>query len=345
MEHIKLEDIIRKYISLPLYPNATGWYPVLCKVCGDHGRKGLRAAFNFNDGSVSYHCFNCGHKAGYNPQKSQSPDERMIKVLNSFEIPEEEWKPLFLNELEIRSKRGTTQTVPKQINIKIEPEEIPLPEHFYKLGPEDSTDKWTIIARDYLENERGINPDSYPFYLSTGKGDKFNQKWLGRVIIPFYKDNKLIFYQGRSLLKNITRKYESPNVEKSKVLFGYENILKNTDEPLYIVEGWFDAFLIGGVAILGNRITKEQLVWINKSKRLKVVIPDIYGDGARLANQALKLGWAVSIPDFLSHGYCKDVNEGIVKYGKLFVMKSIIENTQTGFLAETSINLYCRKKR
>lgn len=350
MKHIKLEEIIKRYIALPIQPNAKGWYPILCKICNDHGRKGLRASFNFNDGKICYHCFNCGHMAIYDPVVSLKPDDKMIKVLQSFEIPDNEWKPLILESLSAGNKRVNSQANTSQINtIEIEPVEIPLPNHFYRLGDKDSTDKWTIIARDYLEYDRSIDPDAYPFYLSKGGTDKESQKWLGRLIIPFYKENKLIFYQGRSLRKNVVRKYESPGFEKSRVLFGYDQILKNTNGPLFVVEGWFDAYSIDGVAILGSRLSKEQLIWLNKSKRHKVVIPDKYGHEAKLAKQALDRfdqGWTISVPDFLRQEDYKDVSDGVVKYGKLYVLKDIISHiAPTKLQAETAVTLFCNKKK
>jgi hypothetical protein len=57
-----LEEVIRNNIQISNIPSSKGFYPVLCKICHDHGRKGLRAGFKFNDdGSVGYNCFNCGH--------------------------------------------------------------------------------------------------------------------------------------------------------------------------------------------------------------------------------------------------------------------------------------------
>jgi hypothetical protein len=342
---VNLEDVIRSHIQLDR-PNSKGWCNVLCKVCGDRGHKGKRAAFNFSDQAVSYHCFNCGHVAVFDPKQNPEIDERMIKVLHAFGVPDQDWKSIYLNELYVRNLKGNFQPGLKLINnVKIEPAEIPLPSHFYKLGPDDSTDKWTIIARDYLQTNRGVDPDGYPFYLSTGEGEKENQKWVGRVIIPFYKNEKLIYYQGRSLVGSAVRKYLSPDFEKTRVMGCFDNLFHDTDAPLYVVEGWFDAYSIDGVAVLGNTMSEEHNAWLAKSPRPKVIIPDRYGDGARLAYQALKQNWAVSIPDCLSRGDCKDVNEAVVKYGKLYVLKDIVEHTATGIMAETAIKLHCKKKR
>ena len=156
---------------------------------------------------------------------------------------------------------------------EIEPPEVELPKGCY-LMENDEDDKWTVIARDYLETERGIDPDSYPFYLYNGS----DKKWKGRLVIPIYKDDnhkyeKLIYYQGRALVA-MPRKYMSPSLPKDRVIFGYDKLFKPTDAPLYVVEGFFDAIAINGVAVFGNQMTQEQIRWLSRSSRPKIIIPD-----------------------------------------------------------------------
>jgi hypothetical protein len=110
---------------------------------------------------------------------------------------------------------------------------------------------------------------------------------------------------------------------------------------LYIVEGIFDAMSIDGVAIIGNEITDAQIEWLNRSRRKKVYIPDRFGDGRRVALDCLEHGWSISTPDI---GSCKDMNEAVKKYGKMYVMKSIAENTADGLVAETKLRIYSEQK-
>jgi len=341
MKDVRLEDVIRNYVPLPLHPNGRGFYSVLCKVCGDRGHKGMRAGFKFDNDAVGYNCFNCGHKAIYDPNAEVIPNhpsisDAMTKVLDAFNIPDDEWKQVLLTNM-ANDHQGFKNVGKQPVHLDIEPKEIELPKHFYPLGNEEDTNKWTQIARFYLE-ERGISPDSGPFYLSTGQGDKQAAKWKGRIIIPIYKDEKLIFYQGRALV-DMQKKYMSPPTPKDKVLYGFDKLFKNADLPLYVVEGWFDAYAIDGVAVFGNQLSDEQVKWLNRSRRPKVIIPDRFGDGHILANQALKMGWQVSTPDV---GNCKDMNAAVQRYGKLYVMKSIIEHTMSEFMAETAIGVYCK---
>jgi len=338
MDFLTLEQIITQYIQLDP-KTGTGWYPVLCKVCNDRGHKGKRAAFKFDDQKVAYHCFNCGHATVYDPSAMKEIPEKMRLVLNEFGVPEDQWKQVQLGQLVNRD--SGIKTTPEFLQaISVEPAVIPLPTHFYLLAEAGPNDKWADIAKYYLEDDRGIDPNSYPFMLSHKTGDPLLDRWFGRIIIPVYKNSALIFYTARDLTGKKQKKYLSPSYTREKVLYGFDELFRQTEEPLYIVEGWFDAFVVNGVAILGNEISDPQKIWLNKSHREKIYIPDRLGNGWFGAEEALKSGWSVSTPDI---GNCKDINEAVLKYGKLYVMKSIVEKKISGFddLTKTKLGFYC----
>ncbi len=343
--HIEsLETIIKRYIKLPNHPSGTGWYPVLCKVCSDHGKKGARGGFRFDDNKVAYHCFNCGHSTVFDPDTHKNMPEKMIQVLQDFNVPEDEWKAVLLTNLTKRDKEGTgTSHVSSSPIQSVEPAVVPLPSHFYPLAEASPNDQWAQLASAYLDIDRGVDPNSYNFMLSHPNGDPQVDKWAKRVIIPIYKEKQLIFYIGRDLTGKATQKYLSPSYSKEKVLFGYEHLFVQTEDPLYIVEGWFDAFVINAIAILGNEISEAHAIWLNRSQRRKIYIPDRLGDGWVAAERALELGWDVSTPEI---GDCKDISEAVMKYGRMYVIKSIndktINKSSTGMdLAKAILGIYC----
>lgn len=345
-----LEDIIRKYIQLPAMASSRGFYPVLCKVCNDHGKKGLRGGFRFdNGGVVGYHCFNCSHAAKFDPEgiktkRSKKISPKMRQVLEAFNVPEDEITEMMFNLLkEAGHTEGAVSGETIQTVKSIEPKEIPLPKHFYALSEAGPEDKWAEIARDYLEHTRGIDPQGHPYFLCHKTGVETIDKWVGRIIIPIYKTGKLIYYQGRALY-NDKKKYESPTQPKDCVLYGFERLFEHTDMPLYVVEGFFDAYLIDGVAILGKELTDEQAQWLERSKRRKVFIPDRQGGGSKApALNFIERGWAISTPDI---GSCKDINDAVKKYGELYVMKSIADNiTADRFTAQTRLGVYCEVEK
>lgn len=336
MEIPTLETVIRQYVALPPQPNGRGFFPVLCKVCGDHGRKGKRAGFKFEGSAVGYNCFNCGHTAVFDPAEHSSMPRKMVEVLEAFGIPEVDWRPVLFEAL--MNKDGTPHES-KPAFTSIEPDEATFPPYFYKLT-NDTTDEWAQWAIEYLTEERGIDWTSYPFYLVRKTTDPDNAKWYGRLIIPVYKDSKLIYWQGRDLTGLHQKKYLSPDIPRDKIIAGFDKIQANTNAPLYVTEGWFDAYWLDGVAIFGNKMTPEQIKWLNRTHRPKIIVPDRFGDGQILAEQALDLGWSVSMPDI---GAEKDINDAVNKYGHLYVLKTVRDNTYDGFEARARLGLYCKR--
>jgi hypothetical protein len=266
---------------------------------------------------------------------------KMQKVFDAFGIPDTEIREeLFRRYV---SRGGQTLTIAHKEVAPIVYNDLKMPKYFRKLITDGSGTAWDELACDYLINERSIEPNSYPFMIADGNkcSEKIYNAWRGRVIIPYFRKDDLIFYQGRDIIKSDRTKYLSPSDSRDAVFFGFDELSADTDRPLYIHEGFFDAFLLkDSVASFSNKLSDTQILLLNRCHRPKVVIPDRQGDGNIIANQAVQQGWSVSFPDIGSD--CKDMNDAIVKYGRLYVIKSITENTKTGFAAETAISIYCK---
>lgn len=317
-----------------------GWQPTLCSICMDHGRKGMRAAFKFSgNGDMVYHCFNCGFSCSFDSSRPKLTfSKNVIKLLDSIGVDSDDIKKIKLEIMGIESKSDKSNRLQIDQNLEFEPDEILLPKEFYNINTADPTDKWANVAKYYLNDVRGIDYKQYNFMISSNQLK--SNKWSGRVIIPIFKDGKLIYYQGRDMIGDPSRKkYENPNIQKSKVLFGFDIISKKTKDPIYIVEGIFDAMSIDGVAVFGNKMTKHQIHWLNSSTRMKVYVPDMYGDGGVGAKQAIDNGWSISIPDI---GSCKDMNEAVLKYGKIYAVRSLATNIVSGFEATLKLKVLVR---
>lgn len=333
MRYKTLEDVIRTHIHLEP-TDSRGWCKVLCRVCKDHGRKGKRAGFKFEGDVVGYNSFNCAHAAGYDPSEHDTMPDKMAVVLNAFGVPKDAVGEVvfgyFMNKPQHHDKTRTASH---------DPTPLPVPSFFEPL--DDIDDDLHQAAIWYTETQRGIT-DWQPLKLMVARGDKsipHSKKWHGRLILPVYKDGDLIFYQGRDITGTRQQKYLNPDVVRDKVLFGYDQLFVTPHKPLYVVEGWFDAHFIHGVAVFGNKMTDDQIHWLTKSPRPKVIIPDKYGDGQLLANQAISLGWQVSTPDIGTT--CKDVSDAVDEYGLLYTIATIRDNTAEGFAAEMNVRLFC----
>jgi DNA primase len=93
-----------------------------------------------------------------------------------------------------------------------------------------------------------------------------------------------------------------------------------------VTEGIFDALSIGGVAVMHNDISDVQARVIRNLGKEITVVPDQDRTGLDLIDRATELGWAVSIPDW---GDCKDVNDAVIKYGRLATLITIMQARET----------------
>lgn len=141
-------------------------------------------------------------------------------------------------------------------------------------------------ARKYVES-RGFNVKEKALkgWGYCNKGDH-----LGYIIIPFYVDDKLVYFNGRKYLGS-GKKYRNPSVDESGL--GKSFIWYNADslglyDEVSIVEGAINAETLGdqGIAAGGKKISNYQISMLLNSKVKKVNIlldPDALLDAARLA--------------------------------------------------------------
>lgn len=343
---MRIEDLIRSSIQLPSKSTKGGWLPVLCKVCNDAGRKGPRAGFRFSeDGrTVAYHCFNCEHKATYNYDFHNKFSYKFKQVLDGFGISPVEYNQVLATTFLERGEIKHVTELSNEQYVDHNPKSISLPPSAYRLTDEDPEDVMALEAIDYLTS-RAIDWKSQPFYLTSATKTKEQQRWYGRLIIPIYKDDEVVFYQGRDLVGGRTPPYLNPHTDRANILYGYEQLADYTSkDPIYIVEGWFDAASIDGVASFGRILTPGQIFWLNKSHRPKIIVPDkkaskyAKDDGMDLVMCGLQQGWGVATPDI---GDAKDINAAVCKYGKLYVLRTLRNNTHTGSGAELMARIYC----
>lgn len=334
------ESSIRQYVFLGR-PNGNGWCQVLCAVCNDHGRKGLRSAFRFEPDGFGYHCFNCEIGAQFSAHSQTMPSEDMERILTAFGVPDE-----FLNDLKMMVIHNRTDGSGVQTHVFNKAKTsgakvLDIPSYFKPLSELAEDEPIRQLAEMHLAEERAMSIADYPFYIAQrDPADKTSIKWANRLIIPIFNNaGKVIFWQGRDIVGNQERKYLSVDTPRDSVLYGISELQNRTNAPLFITEGFFDAFHVRGVATLGRQLTPEMFEMLDLCPREKIIIPDFAGNGQDLALQGVRHGWKVSIPEF---GQCKDVTEAIVKYGKLYVYKNIMDNIYSGTAAETMIGLHCK---
>jgi len=326
-----IQDLLQQYVAF-IGPVGNSWNKTYCEDCGDGSRtKGPRGGFRFDGDKCAYHCFNCGIKGTFDPDREYPFSKDMKQIFDSFGLPEKEYyavayKKRFLEE------GGNKFSVPEKKKFEIHTMEVP--DFFYKLS--DASDE-NVIAKKALEElaYRNVDPNSQVFYLSNGrtkggpKSEAVAKALMNRLIIPFFdKDGNMIYYQGRALDRNeeikSKMKYLNADVPRSNIVYGMDRLSLNGDSPLYFTEGYFDAYHLKGVSIQENALTEGQIELLRKSPRRKVFVPDKKSDSTKVIDQCAKLGWSIAVPDIGSS--CKDIDDAIRKYGKLYTLNQVASN-------------------
>lgn len=314
-------------LNLPAKHRTTpsGWTSFNCPCCNDNRGRG---GFHFNvDGSFSYHCFNCNYKTSYHPGRHLN--FKLRKLLSLLNISDSEIKRLTIEA--IRIKDLVDPDVVQLVDEKIEFEKRSLPEDarsFDELVVFNELADWKLDYSQLSDAvkyvfDRHINLQKYKFYLSAETKHHLNH----RIIIPCYWENEIIGYVSRAIVDDIKPKYFS-NYD-SNFVFNV-NMQRPNSKFVIVCEGAFDAMAIDGVAVLGNEISEKQADIIDQFGKEVVVVFDNDKAGIKMIDSAIKYGWSVSFPIWLEE--CKDISEAVKKFGKMFVLKSIIDSIESSKL-------------
>ena len=323
---MELESLIKRYVHLPDVSNS-GWHPIIGKCCNDYKPRGY---FKFDNGSVYYNCFNCGEKNSY---KNESTLNNKFKaLLISYGIPESEIEQLVSLSF-FKEKKITTEASPVKKHLELPSIEAPLPALSVLISTNDSP--WCEVAREYLKG-RGISTTDTPFYVSD------NEKWIGRVIIPYIFREKIIYWQARSMDELITPRYKNPSVGKENIFFNMDEIYRHTNEPLFVTEGPLDALSIGknAIALLGSTLNEFRELELKKvsAKRRIIFVIDKNSNGYKLGLKALNHDWFISIfPDNVD-----DSNDALQKYGRLWMVNHITTTAEKGFVGRILLEMFCK---
>lgn len=323
-----VEDLVRQYVNFRHGVASQGWNTVFCEVCGDGSRtKGPRGGWLFSDGGETafYHCFNCGCNENFSTNREHAFSKGMRNVFDSFGIPSTDYNALLLKK-KTDTKRAVSAK-PKFSHTYIE-----LPDHFSLL--KDCDTEQAKFAKKFLRDNYALSTKHFSFYFATGITQSKDMKiraeaksFSGRLVIPYFKSGKLIYYQARDITGSSRMKYMSPEVPKKNILFNIDQLYRNTEEPLYVVEGAMDAIHLNGIATLGNELSTPQCDMLASSNRRKILVPDFKGDSAKLCEQFVENGWEVSFPEYRTKA--KDVSEAVVNYGKLYTAYDIVKNVKS----------------
>jgi hypothetical protein len=307
------------YLPVKRKHTPSGWISFNAVCCHHNGNtpdKRQRGGLKITDQGWSYHCFNCGFTASFILGRSLGFKGR--KFLSWINVPEIEIEHLNLESLRHRSINGIIEDRQKVADAlsDIKFEEVDDLPPCSEIVTQDHAHEW-----QYLRN-RAI-PEDYPI-LTAIKNDGVH--WTRpQVIVPFTHNNVVVGWTAR-MLDNKTPKYI--NHTQPGYVFGTD-LQKPDWQHVLVTEGIFDALSIGGLAVMHNTVSDSQARLIRNIGKEITVVPDQDRAGLELVDRAIELGWAVSMPDW---GDCKDVNDAVVKYGKLGALLIIMQARETSRL-------------
>ena len=306
-----IADTLLTYLPAKKKHTPSGWISFNAPCCDD---KRQRGGFILNGGdAVSYHCFNCGFKASWQPGRTIS--QKMSKLMRDLNMPDDIISQLRLEALRLNENSTATvrQVIPTFEVRALPPESKPINEWLNDV-PEK-----LIPVLEYIA-QRKMYLDYYDFHWTPKVG------FSNRLIIPFYKDGIIVGYTARAV-NDAKPKYISE--QQPGYVF---NLDKQTHDKEFVIvcEGPFDAISIDGCALLGAEI-KDSQNWLLKQLGKEIIlVPDKDHEGLRTVEQAIELGWSVSMPDWPEG--VKDVNDAMIKLGRLATLYLIASAKESNSL-------------
>ena len=315
--------------SLPAGRKKTpsGWIAFNAPCCIHNGetqdKKKRGGIMTSADGTVSYHCFNCGFKASYVIGRRLTQKMRMF--MTYIGVPDDTIRKLAIEAM--RHQEGDAKYERKKF-VTFKKKDLPKDTKKLEHWLEDyrnlsgSEQKNINDLLNYLQS-RDIGPDWYDFMYSPNNYFDVNK----RLLIPFYWRGDVVGYTGR-LFQPIEKVKYFTDVQPGYV---FNMDAQDWSRKFVIVtEGPFDAITISGVSILGSEVNDIQRDLINGLSRQVIVVPDRDAPGQKLINQAIEFGWSVAFPEW--EDSVKDTADAVSKYGRLFVIQSILKSTESNKL-------------
>lgn len=247
---------------LGMHDYRRNWMKGDCPNCGKEQKFGVNISQNRSN------CFSCGY--------NDIPLKVIMKV-ELLQTPNEALK--YLND-----NAGDLEYYEKKVEVLVQKTEVSLPESYRLITRGNSM--LGKMARKYVLS-RGFDLDDL---VDMGIGYCTEGDYKGYIIIPFYRNGVLIYYNARIFFGD-GPKYNNPNTEdfgvgKNLLIYNIEALFLYN--KVFLFEGAFNALTIGeqGISSGGKHLSPYQISLIIKSPVEKVVImldDDAYEKAINLA--------------------------------------------------------------
>jgi hypothetical protein len=302
-----VSDTLALYLPGKRKTTPSGWTSFNAPCCvhnNENADTRGRGGVIYEGDNVSYHCFNCGFKASWQPGRNLS--YKFKKLLEWMNAPDADITKLALDVM--RENEG--------IEVQKHNVELPtfgtvhLPEDSVRIADIENFDKHSMAVLEYMA-ARNLNLDDTDYYWSPQLG------YRERLIIPFYYEGRIIGYTARTVGES-KPKYLTDS--QPGFVYGLDEQGHNKIFCI-LCEGPLDAMHIEGCALTGSDIGDAQALLLNRLGKDIYVVPDRDKAGSKLVEQAIDRGWHVSMPDWDAD--INDIGDCVTRHGRLYTLYSI----------------------
>ena len=312
-----VKDTLVTFLPPKRKTTPSGWISFNAPCCHHNGTsadtRGRGGLISNSDGGLSFHCFNCGFKASWQPGRNLS--HKLRKLFQWLGTPDDIINKLALDIIRLNEDVVNFKPMlelPTFKNVDLPPSA--------KIIDENTEDENCKKVIAYMKS-RCLHIDDTKFYWSPELG------YRDRLIIPFFYNNNIVGWTARTVTDNKKPKYLS----EQQPGFVYNLDEQGFNKSFVIVcEGPLDAIHIDGVALLGSEVKDQQALLINSLNKNVILVPDKDKAGSKLIEQAIDYNWSVSLPNWDND--INDIGDCVQKYGRLYTLYSIVSAAESSKL-------------
>jgi len=224
--------------------NNAGWVRAHCPICVYRtGTPGKSQSLGYHVGRLRYHCFRCGCSGTL----SKSPDE--------YEG--------------VAEYHAAAADEPRVLGVERPAEYV----EFNESTPIDDVPVTVRPGLEYLVNTRGLQRSTIEdCCIGACWGGRFSQ----RVVMPLIAcDGSWLWFSARSWFPKHPVPYLYPTGDRAGIMYRHAAIFCETDRPLLVLEGCFDAIAHApdAVAVLGKPNEQTQIA-LEAARRPVVFVLD-----------------------------------------------------------------------
>ena len=294
----------------------SGWRSFNSPCCHHNGHSAdtrMRGGILESGDQVSYHCFNCGFKASWQPGRPLS--HKLRKLLQWLGATDDTITKLSFDVLRINEGveiQNRIVGIPSFTPIAL-PDDV-------RLITDDPCDenRYLTQVKEYMASRKLWVEQGYNYYWSPSLA------YRDRFIVPFLYQGRTVGWVARTAHNNSKTKYL---LEKQP---GFVfNLDQQTHNKVFciVAEGALDAIQVDGVGLLTNEISDQQSMLLNRLNREIIIVPDRDQAGRNLIERSIELGYSVSMPDWKEN--IKDISDAVLEYGQLYTLYSIVSAAES----------------